>query len=586
MLTNHEDLSQPVIPLVVIMLVTVGTSLLGPNNYPAPYESKLALTLDNAPRSMQHPVSGRSIGQPVKERVEEDKAEEIKNKIVIHVCDEARKVNKDFECDKIALVTQMKYFENLQLSGSNQGTALEDLEIAVHCDVKIFEWLMKYLQNPQAQAKELEVNTVISILISAEYLQMPKLIDECIQFVRNNINDVKNLRLDMNCISDNTLKKLALSINLEELDEIEDKKNKLLTRIYTKKLTILLDDDNNNLSRCIYCNKLFTASQRSWMVCPKACGFIDFHGTVIAEHVADRYWDTRKFLVYLRQSCGLTYKEIYYKIWSHLITLHCGECDQNFVGAEIAQCAYHSQKARFGSGSNNGAYLCCGAPAIRFDTALRTDGCTAKNHTLANSWKTVENVQLYNELIKRHHIIAEPFIGEHRYSEQYKILEKKVVEGRLALVNNNAAIEAISALPLSAIKDSPALQVFIQMYANTFEDCRYSESEDEDEDEIEEINRMQDKKKKDKAGKGRGDSYPSQQVKSWRLDALRNDDRIQMQNIVKELKRFRGDAPAPVRKVAPSVSQSSTSTAFSRGNTNNAQQGPRAMPKRQSTYIN
>jgi len=532
---------------------------------------------------MQHPVSGRNIAQQTKERVEEVKTEDTSNKIIIHVCDEARKVNKDFECDKTALITQMKYFEKLQPSGATQGTALEDLDIAVHCDIKIFEWLMKYLQNPQSQAKTLEVNTVISILISAEYLQMPKLIDECVQYMKMNLGEIMKLRVDMNCISDNIQKKLANSINIEELDEIKDRRDRLLAKLYMKKLTTLLDDDNNSLSRCVYCNKLFTQSQRTWMVCPKACGFIDFHGTVIAEHVADRYWDTRKFLNYLKQSCGLTLKEIYYKIWSHLITLHCGECDQNYIGAEISHCSYHSQKARFGSGSNNGAYLCCGAPAIRFDTALRTDGCTAKDHTLANNWKTPENIRLYNELMKRHNIIAEPFLSEHRYNEHYKVLEKKVKEGRLAKVGNNIAIDAIAILPLSKIEDSPSLQVLIQMYASTMDDCRYSESEDEDEDEIEEENRIQDRRRKEKLGKGRADAYSSQQVKAWRLDALRDDDRTQMQNMIKKLKRFRGDVPAPVRRVVPSVSQSSTSTAFSKGNTNAGQQGARAVPKKQST---
>lgn len=533
---------------------------------------------------MQHPVSGRSIGQmPSRGAAEETKAEESVSRIVIRVCDEARNVKKDFECDKNTLVTQMKYFEKLQPSGAGQGTALEDLDIAVHCDIQIFEWLMRYLQNPQAQGKMLEMNNVISILISAEYLQMPQLIDECVKFMKKNFTGIMNLRVDMNCISESILKMLAGIINVEDLDELGDRKDRLLAKLYTKKLALLLDDDNNSLYRCVYCNKLFTLSQRSWMVCPKACGFIDFHGTVIAEHVADRSWDTRKFLGYLKQSCGLTWREIYYKIWSHLVTLHCGECDQNFVGAEIGHCAHHSQKARFGSGSNNGAYLCCGAPAIRFDTALRTDGCTARDHTLAASWKTAENVQLYKELMKRYHIIAEPFLSEHRYNEHYKALEKKVKEGRLALASNTAVMNSISMLPLNEIKDSPALQVLIQMYASTIEDYNYSASEDEDEDEIEEANRIQDKRRKDRMGRGRTEVHPSQQVKSWRLDALRNDDRQQMQNMVKKLKRFRGDAPAPVRKAAPSVSQSSTSTAFGRGTANNRQQGARTIPKRQST---
>jgi len=36
------------------------------------------------------------------------------------------------------------------------------------------------------------------------------------------------------------------------------------------------------------------------MVCTKAKIFIDFHGAVIQQHVADRSWDINKFVMYLR----------------------------------------------------------------------------------------------------------------------------------------------------------------------------------------------------------------------------------------------------------------------------------------------
>ena len=62
--------------------------------------------------------------------------------IVIHVFDENRKVNKDFTCEKDLLVTHMKYFEKYL----TEATSVDDIDISVHCDIKIFEWLMKYLK--------------------------------------------------------------------------------------------------------------------------------------------------------------------------------------------------------------------------------------------------------------------------------------------------------------------------------------------------------------------------------------------------------------------------------------------------------
>jgi len=45
-------------------------------------------------------------------------------------------------CEKDILVKNMKYFEN----HLNEATSVDDIDISVHCDIKIFEWLMKYLK--------------------------------------------------------------------------------------------------------------------------------------------------------------------------------------------------------------------------------------------------------------------------------------------------------------------------------------------------------------------------------------------------------------------------------------------------------
>eukprot|EP00826_Nyctotherus_ovalis_P061252 TRINITY_DN8699_c0_g2_i3.p1 TRINITY_DN8699_c0_g2~~TRINITY_DN8699_c0_g2_i3.p1 ORF type:complete len:485 (+),score=134.76 TRINITY_DN8699_c0_g2_i3:536-1990(+) len=482
-------------------------------------------------------------------------------------------MEKDFKCDKHTLLSQMKYFEKFQPVNSSGSTALEDLDISVHCDIQIFEWLMKYLQHPQMQTKSLEVANVISILISAEYLQMPRLVESCIEFVKSNLGEVLKLPIDTNCIAPNILKKLASMIRVEELDELKDRKDKLLSKLYMKKLELLLEDETHSLLRCVYCNKLFTNAQKSWRVCSKANIFIDFHGSVIAEHVSDRLWDVNKFIHYLRQQCSLSWKEIYYKIWAHLVTLHCGECDQDFVGSEIGHCVYHAQKPRFG-GSNYGTYQCCGAPAIRFDTALRNDGCTAKNHRLAGSWKSAENEHLFNELLKRHNIVAEPFISEYQYAEKYKVLEAQTLNGRLSQQNG----KAVDSLPLSKIKDSPPLVVLIRRYVANVGESNYCASEDEDEDEVVEAKESAGCQKKGRKDRGSEAIFSPQKMKSWRIDALRGDDRAQMQNIIRKLKKFRGDAPAPIRRSNIAANNATKSTL------GNKALPPKPVVRKQSKY--
>lgn len=66
--------------------------------------------------------------------------------IVIHVFDENRNINKDFSCEKDLLTQNMKYFDKYL----TDSTSVEDIDISVHCDIKIFEWLMQYLHQKKS----------------------------------------------------------------------------------------------------------------------------------------------------------------------------------------------------------------------------------------------------------------------------------------------------------------------------------------------------------------------------------------------------------------------------------------------------
>ena len=68
--------------------------------------------------------------------------------IVIHCCDEARKINRDFTCKRELLLENMSYFRSYLGPPTTAATTAEsydDIDISVHCDVHIFQWLMKYI---------------------------------------------------------------------------------------------------------------------------------------------------------------------------------------------------------------------------------------------------------------------------------------------------------------------------------------------------------------------------------------------------------------------------------------------------------
>jgi hypothetical protein len=54
---------------------------------------------------------------------------------------------------------------------------------------------------------------------------------------------------------------MARKIKLDRLDILKERKDKLVSRLFMKKLELLLEDEKNYLHKCAYCLKLFTKTQ-------------------------------------------------------------------------------------------------------------------------------------------------------------------------------------------------------------------------------------------------------------------------------------------------------------------------------------
>ena len=84
---------------------------------------------------------------------------------------------------------------------------MDDIDISVHCDIKIFEWLMRYLKDNTEP--NLDLKNVISILISSDFLGMAKLVNECVLYIKEHLSDIVRLPIDMNCLNPNLIKKIS-----------------------------------------------------------------------------------------------------------------------------------------------------------------------------------------------------------------------------------------------------------------------------------------------------------------------------------------------------------------------------------------
>jgi len=190
------------------------------------------------------------------------------------------------------LLKRMKYFEKYL----NENSSADDIDISVHCDVQIFEWLMQFINALEEDKPKLDLNNIVSILISSEFLQMEDLLDLCTKFFSNHAQEIVKLPIDMSCISSSVQKRIANHISIDTLEDLKDKKDKLRSKLFTKKLEILMQDELNSLSKCVQCASLFSIKHRDQLVCNKSKIFIDFYGNIIARHMGDPLFSLDKFI--------------------------------------------------------------------------------------------------------------------------------------------------------------------------------------------------------------------------------------------------------------------------------------------------
>ncbi|RXN29803.1 exportin-1 isoform X2 [Labeo rohita] len=256
--------------------------------------------------------------------------------MVIHVCDEAKNLKQDFVCPRNLLVKEMRYFEEY-LSVDPQRW--DEVDISVHCDVQIFDWLMNYVKSHNTEHShgkhmdkpKLEHSNVISILISSEFLKMETLVEECIQYCHKHMSAIIATPCNMNCINNNLAGRIADLFSHNEADDLKDKKDKF-------------------------------KRHKAWEV---------------HEYVNGLYEDLKSWVL------------VYWRIWGTINFLTCSRCKQAFLCTDLGQCKYHLEAVVYpGIGAEHrwhgiGLYPCCNQKVLRFDPSSMPKGCKIRDHIVS-----------------------------------------------------------------------------------------------------------------------------------------------------------------------------------------------------------
>ncbi|XP_068009338.1 SANT and BTB domain regulator of class switch recombination isoform X1 [Melanerpes formicivorus] len=371
--------------------------------------------------------------------------------MVIHVCDEAKNLKEDFVCPRDLLVSEMKYFAEYL---SVDAQRWEEVDISVHCDVHIFDWLMRYVKRntKDSEANEmptLEPSNVISILISSEFLKMDLLVEKCIHYCHKNMNAIVATPCNMNCINANLVTHIADLFTHNEVEDLKDKRDKFKSKLFCKKIERLFDPEYVNpdsrgnaatLYRCCLCKKLLTKETERRIPCVPGKINIDQHGNIVYIHLRDKTWEVHEYLIGLHEELK-SWRDVYWRLWGTVNWLTCSRCNQSFLCTEFSHCQYHSQPVLYPGvasalGSDGtGVYPCCNQKVLRFDPTTLPKGCQVRDHMVDlpsgkedGDVSQSQTTKTLNDLLHHRDIIVVPFTKDENSDSGIGLCDEKGIE--------------------------------------------------------------------------------------------------------------------------------------------------------------
>lgn len=282
------------------------------------------------------------------------------------------------------------------------GQRLEDMDISVHCEIGIFEWLMRWVKKdlPPEEGEEenigaldLDPQCVIPVLVSAAFLQMDPLLQECLLFCHRYMNDILKTSTNLSCLNDSLVTRLAAMYTNAEAESIRDRKDKIQSRLYCKLIQSLCDVDPESMRghwsslarsyRCKHCKQLVSPSVSLEVPCIPSYMRLLCDGSVVFLHERDPTWNLTEYVESLFRSLK-SWRRVYWHLWGDAHFLYCTVCKRYFPANQISWCRYHPDPPQFFTVDAQraslpvGRFPCCGDRAYRFQI-LEGESVTYKN---------------------------------------------------------------------------------------------------------------------------------------------------------------------------------------------------------------
>ncbi|CAK9807021.1 SANT and BTB domain regulator of class switch recombination [Anthophora quadrimaculata] len=372
--------------------------------------------------SLSNTIETRAITNITHKEKEKDKNKTSKksseNEVEIHVCDEEKNIKRNFHCPQKLLIQKMRYFSDV-----TAGQKLEEIDISVHCDITIFDWLMRWVKKDVIKKTEwpvLEANNVIPIMVSASFLQMEPLLESCLQYCHDNMSDILKTSTVLTGLDDNLLTRLVELFTNEDVEALKDKKDKIQSKLFCKlivSLTEVMPDNRKGhysslatLFKCSKCGKNIIQSVSNFVPCISSAMKIDNHGNIHSKHIRDLTWNLNDYIVTLRTELR-SWRKVYWKLWGDCHFLFCIQCNIYFPIHQFNWCCYHIEPPQFFINEQQrpvpfplGRYPCCSQRAYKFEVLSNYEGCRYREHV--PDIRTQKDISILNIFTIHREIIA------------------------------------------------------------------------------------------------------------------------------------------------------------------------------------
>lgn len=234
------------------------------------------------------------------------------SQITITVCDEAKSLKRQFTCNRSLLIREMRYFADYLKDEPDQ---IEEVDISVHCDLDIFQWLMSFV-NRRAPTKlpELEPRIAVSILISSDFLKMDKLVRQSLDYIHEHISDIMSTNCNVSCIPDPLFRQLSKHFdNPYEIEQIHDRKNKIRGKLFEYNLEILLNE--KKIIRCQHCLSIMTIEQMEYMPCLTDRLILTTTGKLYFQHKIDMKFDINQWIKDIHTKGENSWRNTFWIVW-------------------------------------------------------------------------------------------------------------------------------------------------------------------------------------------------------------------------------------------------------------------------------